>query len=96
MKMSICPRVPPAVIKHHNQSSVKRKGLGVLFVCLFHLTAFSLPSIEGRTGTQGPNLEPDAEADAEAMEECLLVALFNLLSYAPQDYLPRSYTTHKG
>jgi hypothetical protein len=50
-----------------------------------------------RTGTQAGQ---EAEADAEAMEGCYLLACFSWLAVfsliEPRNYQPRDGTTHKG
>ena len=60
----------------------------------------SIPK-EARAGTRGRNVE--AETEAEAMEECCLLACLWLASgflsyfyYTTQDHLPRDATTHSG
>lgn len=73
VKMPICPTVPSAVTKRHNQSNTRRK-------VSFHLTDFSLSSREVRAETPGRNLESDAEAMEQSLLNCLLMVLLTLLS----------------
>jgi hypothetical protein len=68
-KPTCLSRVTTASIKHFNQSDLEKKG----FIQLV-LPHHSSSSKDIRMGTQ-PRQEPKAEADAEAMEGCCLLAL---------------------
>jgi hypothetical protein len=65
-----------AVMKHHNQSNLGKKGF-FCCCCLFWLmlSHHSLSSKEIRTGTQAEQeLEAGDQIDEEAKEECCLLA----------------------
>ena len=62
-----------------------------------YFASISLFIVKG-SGKSGQ--EPEAGADAEAIEGCCLLAcslsLLSLLSYRTQDYQPRDGSTHNG
>lgn len=65
--VSACLRVTMAAMKHHDQSSVERKGF--IWLAFPHCCS-ALKKV--RTETQGRNLK--TRADAETTEECCLLA----------------------
>jgi hypothetical protein len=65
-------RVSVAVMEHHDPKQLGKEG--VLFLLYSHITVY-YPRKSGQELKQVKNLE--AGADAEAMEECCLLACFS-------------------